>query len=115
MMEQYYGTYYGIIGIILRDYITESYYGVVLRNHPYEKDPSDTWGVPGPPWDPGDPLGTPLGSPGTPLGPPGTPQGHPGDVPDRNSQGPPMDHKNSHISTKVQRQKLSIAVFEPAH
>ena len=25
-----------------------------------------------------------------------------------------MDHKNSHISTNIQRQKLSIALFEPA-
>ena len=29
--------------------------------------------------------------------------------------GPLMDHKNRRISTKIQRQKLSIAVFEAAH
>ena len=28
--------------------------------------------------------------------------------------GTPTDHKNGHISTNLQRQKLSIAVFEPA-
>ena len=29
--------------------------------------------------------------------------------------GPLMDHKNGHISTNIQRQKLSIAVLEAAH
>ena len=60
------------------DNITELYYGIILRDHLYEKDPGDAWNVPGAPWDPRDPLGTPLGPPGTPLGPPGTPLGPPG-------------------------------------
>ena len=61
--------------------------------------PGTPRGPPGPPGDaPGTPRDAPGSSPGTPLGPPGT----------------LMDHKNGHISTNVQRQKLSIAVFEPA-
>ena len=98
----------------------ELYYGIIFM----EMIP----GMPGtsqePPWDPKDPLGTALGSlgtllrrPGTPLEPletflrrlryaPGTP---------RDLQGPLMDHKNGHISTNRQRQKLLIAVFEAAH
>ena len=65
---------------------------------------------------PGTPLGrlgTPLGPTGTSLRPPGTllePPGTPG-----TPMGPLMDHKNGHISTNRQRQKLSIAVPEAAH
>ena len=91
-------------------------------------------------WDPGDPLGTPLGPPrthlgrtGTPLGhlgtslrprarpwdPPGTSLGPPADAP-WTPQGRPQDPhgrhgpQNSNSSTNRQRQELSIAVFEPA-
>ena len=108
---------------MLRNHITERNYGIILRNHPYEKDPGDAWDVPGDPWDPCGPLGTPLGGPGTPLGPPGTPLGSPRDVPETpqeplgppgDLQGPLMDRKNIHISTNIQRQNLSIAVFEAA-
>ena len=42
---------------------------VILRDHLYEKDPGDARDVPRAPWDPGHPLGTPMGPPGTPLGP----------------------------------------------
>ena len=97
---------------------------------------------PEPHWDPGDPLGTPLGpqgtllgrpgthlgAPGTPLGSPGTPLGpprtslrRPRDAPGTprdpygTSYGPLVDYKNGHISTNIQRQKLSIAAFEAAH
>ena len=72
----------------------------ILQNHLSERDPGHARDVPGAPWDPRDPLGslgTPLGPPGKPLGPPGRPH-----------------HKNGHISTNIRRQKLSIAVFEPA-
>ena len=51
---------------------------MILRNHLYEKDPWDAQDVARAPWDPGDPLGTPLGPAGPPLGPPGTPLGPPG-------------------------------------
>ena len=51
------------------------YYEMILQNHFYEKDPGDARDVPGAPWDPRDPLGTPLGPPGTPLGRAGTPLG----------------------------------------
>ena len=66
------------------------------------------WGPRGRPWDlqarPWDSLGTPLrDAPGAPQARPGTP---------RNLQGPLMDHKDN-ISTNIQRQKLSIAVFKP--
>ena len=58
------------------------------------------------------------GATGAPLdlrGPPGTPR--PRDAPGtpRGAPGPPMDIKNGHVSTSLQRQKLSIAVFKPAH
>ena len=79
-------------------------------------DPPGTPG--GPPRDPpgtsqgspGDPPGTPRGSPGAPGGPPGTSRD-----PLWTPHGPLMHHKNGHISTNIQRQKLSIAVFEAAH
>ena len=89
-MESYYG-------MILRDNITgsdygimELYYGIMLWNYimesSYENDPGDAWDVPGAPWAPRDPRGTPLGPAplgpqGTLLGPPGTPLGPPGDAP----------------------------------
>ena len=130
-MEPYYG-------VILRDHITESYYGmrlwIIWQNHLCEKDAWGAWGVPGAPWDPEDSLGTPLGPAGTPLGPPGTHLGPLGTHLERSRTplGPPgrpwepragtsrdplwslADNKNNHISTDIQRQKLSIAVFEPA-
>ena len=83
-------TYYGII---LQDYIMESNYrialwnhvtilynGIMLRNHAYEEDPGDPWGVPIVPWDlrrpprhsPGTPPGTPLGPPRDLRGPTNT-------------------------------------------
>ena len=51
--------------MILRDQITELYYGMTSWTY---IDPGDARDVPGDPWDPGDPLGTPLGldAPGTP-------------------------------------------------
>ena len=113
-------------GIILRNHITEWHYATILRNHLYEKDPGDTRDVPGASLDPRDPLGTLLGPPGTPLRtlgtplePPGTPLGpqarpwdHPGTP--LGPQWTPMENKNNKISTNIQRQKLSIAVFKPA-
>ena len=78
--------YYGIIfwdnvmelyyGIILQNYITGSYYRIIFRNDIMELYygiifMEGTPGMPGTslelPWDPRDPLGTPLGPPGTPL------------------------------------------------
>ena len=55
-------------GIILRNQIMESYYGITLWNPPYERNPRDAQDVPRAPWDPGDPVGTPLGPQETPLG-----------------------------------------------
>ena len=88
----------------------------MLWNHLYEKDPGDTMDVPGAPLHLGDPLRTPLGPPGTRLGPPGTPLGPPGDAPRTPGyfRRPCMDHKHGHISSNIQRQKLSIAAFEAA-
>ena len=86
----------------------------------------DPPGIPGIPcarvWDPEDAPGTPGHASGTPGDAPGTPghaPGTPGDVPETPQgrpclQGPLMDHKNNHISTNAQRQKRSIAAFEPA-
>ena len=62
-------------GIVLWHHITDSYYGIRLRNHLYEKDPEEAWEVLGASGIPGT-----LGPPGTPLGPqdnPGTPRGRP--------------------------------------
>ena len=77
------------------------------------------WEPWGRPWEPGhahgtpiDAHGTPRHAPGTPRDVPETPQGRPWDP--RDLQGPLMDHKNNNISTNIQRQKLSIAVFKPA-
>ena len=115
---------------MLQNYITGSYYGIILRNHLCEKDPGDARDVPGAPWDSGDSLGTalrpvgtplghlgtPLGRSGTPLGTPGTPLRRPRDAPGtpRNLQGPLTDHRNGHISENIQRQKLSITALEAA-
>ena len=87
-MELYYG-------ITLQIYITEWYHGIIVRNHLYEKDPGDAWDGPRAPWDPGDPLGTPLGPARTPLGPqerPWTPRDAPGTSRGRPSHlwGPPV-------------------------
>ena len=85
---------------------------MLLQNHLYKKDTGDARHVPGASWDPGNPLGppgTPLGPQGTPLDFPETPLGPP-----ENLQGSLVDHKDTHISTNIQRQQLSIAVFEPA-
>ena len=73
----------------------------------------EPWGSPG--QAPGTPGKAP-GTPGTPMGPPGTSLRPPGDAPGtpRGPPGTPMDHENNHISTNIQRQKVSIAVFEPA-
>ena len=83
------------------------------------------------PGTPGDVPGTPGHVPGTPGEAPGTPglaPGTPGDFPEIHwgrpwdPRGPPgtpfgplMDYKNGRISTSIQRQKLSIALFEAAH
>ena len=76
---------------MLQNYTTGSYYGILLRNHLYEKDPGDARDIHRAPWDPVDPLGTPLGPPGTPLGPPGMPLGPPGTPlgPPETRLGPP--------------------------
>ena len=59
-------------GIILRNHITESYYGIILRKYPYEQDHGDPRGVPGAPWDLREPPGhTPGTSRGGPWDPPG--------------------------------------------
>ena len=88
----------------------ELYYGIIfMKRIPW--DPRDPLGTPlGPRGTPLGPLGTPLGWLGTPLGPPGTPLGPLG-----TPYGRLMEHKNGYISTNRQRQKLSIAVFEAAH
>ena len=113
-----------------------------MRNHLCNKDPGDARHVPGASWDPGDPLGTLLGlrgrawdlrarpwdPPGTSLRPPRHALGTPGEVPETpqgrpwdpwgplgTPVGPLMDNEDDHISTNIQRQKLSIAVFEAAH
>ena len=67
-------------------YSTELYYGIILRNYPVEMNPGSPDTSPGP-----------LGTPRTSWGPL---WGSPGD---------PPDHKNNHISTNSQRQKLLIA------
>ena len=77
----------------------QSCYGVILRNHSYEKDP---W-IPGESPDSLGPLGTPLAGPWDPLGRARHPRG---------CQWTPRDHKNSHVSTSVQRQKPTIAASE---
>ena len=86
-------------------------------------DPRDPLGTPlGPPGThdapgtPGHAAGTPRDAPGTPRDVPETPRGRSWDPrgPPGTPMGPLMDHKNNHISTNRQRQKLSIAVFEPA-
>ena len=68
------GSFYGII--------LRNDYGITLRNHFYKKDPGDAQDVRGAPWDPGDPMGTPLGPPGdapeTPGHAPGTSWDAPG-------------------------------------
>ena len=120
------GLYYRII---LRDHITEFYYGIIFMKRipempgTFTEPPGIPWIPWARPWDPlgrfwdpqacpWDPPGTPLGPPETRLGPPGTPVGAPRDAPrtPRDSYGP----QNGHSSTNLQRQKLSIAVFKPA-
>ena len=95
----------------------ESYYGLIFMKR--------IWGCPGRPHSPlgsQESLSTPLGTPGTPLGPrarPWDPLGTsltlPRDVPGttRNLQGPLIAYKKPNITTNIQHQKLSIAVFEP--
>ena len=82
----------------------ELYYGIILMRR--------ITGIPGEPLEPGPPwdlLGLrkhALDAPrtlGSPLGPPGDPSRTPWGLSDT-----PMDHKTGHISTSVQRQKLSI-------
>ena len=65
----------------------------MLQSHLYEKDREEARDVPRAPWDPGDPLGTPMGPPGAPLGPLGTPLGPPGTPYDPQA----VDPKNIHI------------------
>ena len=82
---------------MLRNCITGSYYGIILQNDIMElyyrimkripRMPRTSHELP---WDPGDPLGPPLGPPGTPMGPQGTPLGPPGDVPET-PQGRPWN------------------------
>ena len=87
-------------GIVLRNQITELYHLNIVRNYPYGKHPRETRGVHRSPWDSEDIPGTLLGPLGTPLGPP------------RDHWDTPMDHKNSHIAVNVYRQKLSLAASE---
>ena len=108
---------------MLPNYITESYYGIILRNdvtilrnHLCEKDPGmprtslETPGIsrgfpghaPGTPRDaPGTPGHTP-GTPGTPLGPPRDAPGTPGDL-----LGPLMDHTKTVISRQIDSARSS--------
>ena len=91
--------------ITIRNHITELYYWIILQNHiqlytcektarhPRKRMPGIPGESPGPPGMLGDPPRTPLDSPD----PPGT------------VRGAPTDHENDHISTKLQRKKLSIA------
>ena len=51
--------------IMSQNYIMGSYYGIISWNHLYEEDPGDAGDIHRARWDPGDPLGTPLGPPGT--------------------------------------------------
>ena len=81
-------------GIIVRSYSME-YYGIVLRNCPYEEDPQ----IPGKSPEPLGPPGTPRAHPGTHLGPPGDAPGTPLGTP-----GTRMDNKNGHVSAYFQRQ-----------
>ena len=101
-------------GIILRNHITAEYYGIISQNHLYEKDPGDARDVPGAPWDPGYPLGTPLGPLGTPLAPardaPGTPRGRPWDP--HGPAGTPYGPQNGNISNNIQSHKLLIFLFK---
>ena len=131
------GLYYEIIfGIMLRTYIMGSYKGIILWDDIIELYykiifMKSTPGMPGTAPEP-PPLGCRrslghaplLGPPGTPLGPlgtslrapghaPETPQGRPWE-PWRPPGSPLMADKNGNSSTNIQRQKLSIAVFEPA-
>ena len=86
-------------------------------------EPSETSRGPSgdPPGTSRGPPGDPRGSPWDPLGRPRGSQGTPGDLQGPLMEllwipyGPLMDDKNGHISTTVQRQKLSIPVFEAAH
>ena len=128
------GSYYGII---LRNDIMELYYGITfMKSIPRMlgtslEPPGIPWARPwepqGRPWDPWGtslrPTGTPLGCLGTPLEPRGTSLRPPRDVPETPGDAPGstgdhlqpvMDHKNGHISTSIQRQKLSIAELEAA-
>ena len=79
--------------------------------------PRDAPGTPGhAPGTPGDAPGTPGHAPGTHGDVPETPWGRPWDPrgPPGTPYGPLKDHPKGHISENRQRQKLSIAVFEPA-
>ena len=68
------GLYYDFI---LRNYIADLYYRIILWNYITElcreTESGNPWTVPGPPWDPRDPLGTPLGPPRDEPRTPGTP------------------------------------------
>ena len=60
-------------------------------------------------------LGIPWGRPWEPWGRHWDPQGRPGHPREAlGHAGTPIDYKNIHISTNIQRQKISIAVFEGA-
>ena len=139
-MELYYGiilqnyitgSYYGII---LQNDIMELYYGITFtkRIHGMPGTSPKPPGIPGipcaRPWDaqrgaqdfrplPWEPWGRPWDPRARPWDPPGTSPRPPGNAPGipRNLQRPLMDHKNNHMSTNIQRQKLSIAVFKPAY
>ena len=100
--------------IILRNYFTGSYYGIILQNGIMELDYGIifTKRIPGMPGTHGHAPGHPQGRLRAPGHVPESPRGRPWDP--RGLPGTPMDHKNGQSSTSIQRQKLSVAVFEPA-
>ena len=82
-------------GIRFWNYIMKLCYGIILM----KRIPGSPGESAEPPWTAGGPLGTPLGPSGDAPGPPR-------DL---------TDHKIWNVSTTVQRQKLSTAVFKSAH
>ena len=93
---------------ILWDYIAELYHGIILLNHPHEKGPGDSRGVPGAPYDLRGPRGH---APGPPRGRPWDPRPHLWDPWGRlwhpaGTPRDPKDHENNYISPNLQRQKL---------
>ena len=110
----------------LRNHISESDYGLTLRNYiielisrnyPYEKDQGDPQGVPGAPSDLRGPPGMLLGHPwDAPKTPSGTPLGCPEDAPGtpKDPLGTSTEHKNGtchHISSARSFRFRSIQIL----